>query len=379
MKKLLLSFVIFNLTLVIIANAAPLTGGAYTIPSLTISSGGSNNLTGGTYKMVDIKGQAVIGSSTGGTYGLGLGGIYGEVVAGGGEGPGGEVISWRTDPFVENLRIRKNGPDIVVEWNTTKPAGWTFRVFKRIGNFENAVANWQGESSTSGIPVVSTGSLVAYTDSGQVSAGDDQVYYRVLSSNTKSDLINMVSVGKVNANLQRYWNLLSIPFATSGRSVNEMLGGYFGLGDEAWFYDPITKFKTMNFNPSAGNWTDGNTNYISTGEAFWLFKNTMPTSGPETKLTTIGLVRSYHKKPISQYWNLAGCSLSKNFADLSSAGFAAPKPVTGDEIWKYISSFTTLSYGASAWTPDSSVEKTRGYWYFRNVATPFTWEATSDY
>jgi len=178
-----------------------MTSESYAIPSLTISSGGSASMESENYRMQDIKGQAVTGYSSSDSYGMGLGGMYGEVPM---VMPAPEV--WSEDPHVRNLRIRRSGSDIVVEWNK-EPDTYTgsFYVFRRVGAFENLPTNWNR-----GIDV---GNNVSYTDAGQVGDGDDQVYYRVLSTSEKNALVNKVAVGKVNVALEASGlKLVTCPF-----------------------------------------------------------------------------------------------------------------------------------------------------------------------
>jgi hypothetical protein len=55
---------------------AAMSGGGYTIPSLTISGGGAANSSGGGYSLQVMTGQTVIGLSSGSGYNAQLGGIY---------------------------------------------------------------------------------------------------------------------------------------------------------------------------------------------------------------------------------------------------------------------------------------------------------------
>lgn len=170
----------------------------YALPSHAVSSGGEEEMSSPNYKLQDIKGQGVIGAGSSTNYGGELGVIYTLLP----EGP----MGWLEDPHVRNLRIRRSGADIIVEWDAepTTFAG-PFYVYRKLGAFENDVAGW-----SSGID---NGSSTAYTDAGQVGAGDEQIYYRVLSVSDKSRLIYKVAVGKVNAALDASGlKLVTCPF-----------------------------------------------------------------------------------------------------------------------------------------------------------------------
>ena len=345
----------------------------YKIPALTVGAGGSTSLSRESFRVLDIKGQTVIGEMTGEDFISNIGGVYTEI-------PGsGEPLNFVEDPYVRNLRIRKSGANIVLEWDIPSEAPLTvsYYVYMLYDNFINALPGW-----STGLNV---GRVASWPHPDEVSGGSPQVYYRVLSTSDRNQLLNKVAVGKININLQRYWNLLSAPFDTSPyRTANEVLGANFGMGDEVWLYDPVTKFKTLNFRDGA--WTEGSSNFIDAGKGMWLFKNTLPASpSPERVLTVAGRIKSLHNERIVQAWNLTGDPLTTNFANCRDAGLdpvtaipATNKPATGDEIWKYTPPFSTHSY-SGGWSPDTPIERTRGYWYFRNTANPFTWEATSRY
>jgi len=113
---------------------------------------------------------------------------------------------WEEDPHVRNLRIRRFGSDIVVEWDK-EPPDYTgnFYVFRRVGAFENLPTNWNDG--------INVGNNVSYTDTGQVGGGNGQVYYRVLSTSDKNALVNKVAVGKVNVVLEASGlKLVTCPF-----------------------------------------------------------------------------------------------------------------------------------------------------------------------
>ena len=127
MKKAKLSVLLgvtsFMLAVAIMpAFSGPMSSSSYSIPSLTISSGGHTSLQSSSYKLQDIKGQAVIGSSGSSSYGLGLGGIYGTLVTVPPETIRGEGAGYGLGPddgLIRNTRIRIEGNDIVVSWTRT--------------------------------------------------------------------------------------------------------------------------------------------------------------------------------------------------------------------------------------------------------------------
>ena len=259
------------------AIAAPLTGGTYTIPSLTISSGGSNNLSGGTYKMIDIKGQAVIGSSIGGTYGLGLGGIYGEVVA-----ATGEVVVIPTTP-IEGM-VLNEGPVILNIVRESETAGSAIKITWKINTTEfpayladNPVDIYYLTGSGSGeytvnagyvkvvnsnafVPGALTGSvsvpLKEVTINDQVGRGSPELYFKGLIAGSAPTvtgdygLAGAVAAGKINMDLNgttstQGKNFLSVPFLITPEST---LAIALGDGSDApWTNGDLVQFK---FRPS---------------------------------------------------------------------------------------------------------------------------------
>jgi hypothetical protein len=91
------------------------TDGSYLIPAFTVSGGGriSMETADGSYRAIDLKGQGVIGRAATTGFSVGLGGIYGEVGAGGAGVAGAE-----DNGLIYNTRISRL-PDATIrlDWN----------------------------------------------------------------------------------------------------------------------------------------------------------------------------------------------------------------------------------------------------------------------
>jgi len=300
--------------------------------------------------MVDIKGQAVIGSMTGGTYGLGLGGIYGEVVAGGGEEGG--AISWIDDPHLTNLTISRDGNNAIIRWTKVPSdyAGNYYLFWLERRDFENASTNWMG-------PQTITGGGNSFSDANQIGMGNDRVFYRVISANDKAQLINRPSVGKVNVSVTLGWNLVGVPFVPS--LVNDAIGTNFATGDQIWAWRSGDFIAPIQYNSTSSTWASGMA--MISGEGFGL---NIVNTDPGTVKTVIGKVSGdIVSKSIDIGWNLIADPFAKSLSGDFGLNAAAGAAV-GDQIWEWRAGdfIAPIQYNGTAW-PASQLNPGKGYGY----------------
>jgi hypothetical protein len=344
---------------------------SYSIPSLTISSGGHTGLQSTSYKLQDIKGQAVIGYGSSASYGLGIGGVYGTLP------PREEGISaWSVDPHVSNLRIRRDGTTIYVYWDTdlTVMEGMSpnFYIYAKEGPFENISTNWTYYGVARG--------RTYFGHADQVGTGLSQVYYRVISENVKENLTNKPSVGKINITANTGWNQFAVPFIPM--AVNESVGVNFTAGDQLWAWrrdasaPPGGAFVApIRFDGT--NW--GTEIEIAAGEGYGL--KIVSTALPAgTVKTLIGAVKAgAFSRAVANGWNLIGNPYAKNL--VGSSGLTGGRD--GDQLWEWNAFLSPAAgflapkrFNGTAWSSDPNLEIGKGYGY-KHLGSGFNWQLTA--
>jgi hypothetical protein len=364
-KKAKLSVLLGSIFIILVfslgpAYSTPLSSASYSIPSLTISSGGHTGLQSSSYKLQDIKGQAVIGYGSSASYGIGIGGVYGTLVPG-----EGGISAWSVDPHVQNLSIRRNGLNIEVYWNTDD-ATLKFWVFRKRGVFGDAVAGWD--------PGADNGSRTVYVDTNQVGTGLDQIYYRVLStpSGTTSvdinQIVGKVAVGKKNLTVNTGWNQVAVPFTPM--AVNESVGTNFAVGDQLWAYRSGRYAAPISYSGTA--WEAGIE--IATGEGYGL--KIMSVAAPAGAVKTlIGAVKAgSFTRAVAADWNLIGNPYAKNLTGDSGLTNGA----NGDQIWEWAGSafLSPKTFSGTSWSAAPALEIGKGYGY-KHLSTGFNWQLTA--
>jgi hypothetical protein len=246
---------------------AEMASSQYAIPSLSVTAGGSASLESAKYHLVDLKGQGVIGSMSSESYGLGLGGIYGELGPAAVTAPG---VPYGTVP----LFISRSGTNVVVTWEaayvnpeiyvlsgdgqgryTNVAGGWT-RI-SRAGRLESPLpSEWDFDYFAGSRQLI---------NNGEVGGGAPEVYYKGLQAGITTSTIDPTpgptfgrncfaaawGVGKVNLTIAggKRWTLFSMPFLNSPTDVNEILAGQVDYSAGA---DAITSVRV--FSHENGGW-----------------------------------------------------------------------------------------------------------------------------
>ena len=367
MKKAKLSVLLgvtsFMLAVAIMpAFSGPMSSSSYSIPSLTISSGGHTSLQSSSYKLQDIKGQAVIGSSGSSSYGLGLGGIYGTLVTVPPETIRGEGAGYGLGPddgLIRNTRIRIEGNDIVVSWTRTGGVA-SVDIWRSADDNYDPAGTWT-QMNTPTTPITA----LEQRYSGIVRNVPHKAYYRVVPSGTVLGNIhlrsnNAITVGKFDlADLPAATNLISTPLVCfTGSTIRDVFSGQL---DGLTFYD----------------FDDANQTYLSAttlshGKSYWV---TLPTA---RTVTIVGGVPNVTFNStiygagggLTGKYNLIASPTAKALALFSTMGL----PALGTANQFYLFSNTDQTYYGMRDTP-FSFNPGAGYWYY-HTGSNYPWTLT---
>lgn len=334
------------------AFSTPMSSSSYSIPSLTISSGGHTGLQSSSYKLQDIKGQAVIGSGASGSYGLGLGGVYGTLGEGGGGGGGGGMPGLGPDDgLIQNTRIRIDGNDIVLSWTRTGSVA-SVDIWRSADEDYNPAGAWTR------IDTNITVSEQRYT--GIVRNVPHKAYYRVVPNLTDLTNIhlrsnNAITVGKFDlVDLPAATNLISTPLVCfTGTSITNVFSGQL---DGLIFY---------NFDDRGQTYTEIST--IVHGKSYWVTLPTIKT------VTIVGGVPNVAFNSIiygGSKYNLIGSPTAKAIAPFSGAGF----PALGSDNQVYWFSNLDQTYFGLRETP-FGFNPGVGFWYY-HTGSDYPWTLT---
>lgn len=339
------------------AFSAPMTSATYSIPSLTISSGGSNGLQSTTYKLQDIKGQAVIGSGASTTYGIGLGGVYGTLGGGGVEAFGGDV------GLIQNTQIFRNttapGSNLKLTWTYRAGSGVTQADIWRLSG---PSANYSEVVSWTKIFTTPAG-VTEYLDtlSGPPVVGDgENAYYRVVPAGRASDQIftyenNARTAAKVDVQLTSGGSkIVAIPVYAG--SIADIMSGQVG-NDEFYFY-PKSEGGGLDAKRYVDDRLNAATFIVSPGVGFWVENK----SGNEHKLTFVGILETLGEREITRI------DITGNTAPYPSS-FLALRAYLGDKIFPPATTGGLNAYvhGADGWIVRDRnltlLNTTDGCWY----------------
>jgi hypothetical protein len=398
MKKYLLFLLI--MTFVISAPAlAEMSGGGYSIPLLAISSGGSASMEGGSYRMQDIKGQGVIGSSSGGGYTVGMGGIYALA------GPTIIEGDWPYGTVPLYISRLPGGSILRITWEARfiNP-----EIYVLMGNGQGRYASgegWtkvtQGGTFVSGLPSgpdwdFSMGAIDLEHNS-QVGRGTGEAYYKGLQAGVsptasnprvagKTFLQSAWGVGKVNVILNRGWNSVSSPFvAGTFGSDTGVVGNNFGNGDSANFWGEAIQDMEIVYVFSGGTW--GSVANILIPGRGCMFNISSLAEGVTRTITLVGSVSTVEvTREIRAGLNDIGNPFPRALVSGGFSPASADPPsnlVTGDTLneWGRTDFSNAIIYNAatSSWAGSLTFRPGAGYWYNHvSTAGPFRWTVRRD-
>ncbi|MBN2057382.1 MAG: hypothetical protein JW782_01115 [Candidatus Saganbacteria bacterium] len=328
------------------------------------AAGGHPHLVGS--HVHDIKGQVVIGVSTGGGNRVEFGGIYGALAEAGGDivVPEGTVL----------LNIRRDGADIVVEWSGSAD------IYMQIGNgsglFANGVgpAPWLGPltGTEEGI-VLSPGQLRHIGEAG--APGDlPEVYYKAVKPGRSDRRRAAYAVGKIRYHLFPGNTFIGIPFQWSGTVDELMQPQIHGYPAGCRIYsqnDARNAFNASDFNGSV--WSD--TIDILPEEGYY-FYNT-GTSG-----FSIVLCGRLLTDEVAVTMGAGSTLFSMQFPSTYSFSVLGSGTVPGDRLLIYnnaaspVPGFTSINQDDFD-TTSYSLNGLDSYYYYRDpTAGDLTWSPT---
>jgi hypothetical protein len=362
-KKAKLSVLLGSIFIILVFSlgpvySTPLSSASYSIPSLTISSGGHTGLQSSSYKLQDIKGQAVIGYGSSASYGLGIGGVYGTLVtippetirvegAGYGLGP--------DDGLIQNTRIRIEGSDIVLSWTRTGGIA-SVDIWRSADEDYNPGGTWT-QMNTPTTPIAA----LEQRYSGIVRNVPHKAYYRVVPSGTALLSIhlrsnNAITVGKFDlVNLPAATNLISTPLVCfTGSTISNVFSGQL---DGLTFYD----------------FDDANQTYLETttlshGKSYWV---TLPTIKTVTIVGGVPNIAFNSTIYGTSKYNLIASPTAKAIAPFITG---ANLPALGTANQVYLFSNTDQTYFGLRETT-FGFNPGVGYWYYL-TGSDYPWTLT---
>jgi hypothetical protein len=377
-----------------------MTSESYSIVVPTISSGGSASMESGSYRMMDIKGQAVIGSGTSPAYSAELGGVYAEAGAFAAEEgvPEGTV----------RLYIARQGSDVKIYW--TAPFAPEIYALAAVGdplsggNYKDGATYYKQVYPTThadfsgqfDLSHVSEKYILHRAEAGS-SFRYREVYYKGVVPG-RSDRIGAAwAAGKYTYTLSPGFNLISYPFiAETPNTLDSLFGSQLNTGTKLTA-DRIMQKKgatTFSYNWAYlftdNQWHDGDTGSISTIEAKNIDGYFVWVKGTEKPVTLVGRVTSEAAYYIETGWDLIGvgfpASAGVETLGLQSAGAFAGSKLTADRIMRKKSADLFSYYWAFLRSSDNRwidgdtgsaftypFQPPHGYFYWRKGSTPFPW------
>gem|GEM_PF-1758025 len=337
------------------AFSTPMSSDSYSIPSLTISSGGHTGLQSDSYKLQDIKGQAVIGSGASDSYGLGLGGVYGTLGEGGGgpEAFGGDV------GIIQNTQIFRNtttpGSNLKLTWTFRAGSGVTQADIWRLSgpamNYSE-IATWTNVFTT-------TAGATEYVDtllSPTVVGDGKNAYYRVVPTGTPSGQIftyenNARTAAKIDVQLNPAASkIVAIP-VYAGSIADVMLGQ---VGNDEFYFYPKSEGGGLDAKRYVNDALIAAPFAVAPGVGFWVENK----SATGHSLTFVGILETLGNKEIT------AVDITGNPApyQLRSTGLAA---MDGDKIFPPASTggLDAYTFRSGGWVGSFALNNTDGCWY----------------
>ena len=355
----LLSFVISP------AYATPMTGGGYTIPSLTISSGGAANSIGGSYSLQIMTGQTVIGRSTGTPYEAQLGGIY--ALSGTSEGGETDIIpgSETDNGVIFTTRIAfvpvSGASDRVrLSWAYREGSGVTqVDIWKLAG--ANISFSTEDASPLVWIKLNDAGVAgTTYDDNAERKQDGRNAYYRIvpvgtsraqLFGNSASGIPNNArTVAKVDVGIGVGYNLITYPLNadtnadTSVYTVGSFFDNQLREGDQVHFWNQGAQRYAIATKVGASLNLE---HAFSLGEGFFVYCG----SAGLTNLSLLGVVGSFvagTEKLLGSNYNLLGYP----YPVVRSAGGIGIVGAEGDQLHRWdpvAQKFEIATFVGGAW------------------------------
>jgi len=358
-------------------------GSDYSIPSLTISSGGEEEMSSSNYKLQDIKGQGVIGVESSTNFNAELGGIYGLGVP---------IVKIEGVPYgTVQLNIERDGDNIRVSWD---PAIRNPQIFVRSGDGSGQYVNdgdatvWVeiGDLATE-FDVHMSESYVLHLD--QVAAGYEEAYYKGLQSGVArgganpdtgdTNLASAWAVGKNNYTFSGGNNFFNYPFSKDA-DVNTVFSRQY-IDDSGTGMDYPGGCRVYLHNYSAGNF-----DYSEFSEGTWSSLTLRVSAGnifynSGTSNLNVTLVGRVMAETADIYRceggnNLIGLiypqgELITSFTNAASNDRLLIRNVSG--------SFDPVDYSTAWADPSYRLIPTMGYWYYRDPRNlTLDWQQTLD-
>ncbi len=275
----------------------------------------------------------------------------------------GEYTGFVEDPNVQNLRIRRSGANVVVEWDTNNSSA-RFWVFKLAAPFENAAANWT--------QVLASTANTSYTDANQVGAGNSQAYYRVISNSNQANVNNKVAVGKVNVDVTVGWNLISTPLLQPNGSLDQILGvDDFVDNDQVLIWNRAQQ----NFSPSqmanfsGGTWGDAVA--AERGQGYGMNIVEIPNQPATRTLTILGNVGGEEfAGTLVTNWNQIGFPFNYAASLNNASGLLAGQANVNDQLLEWLPAeahfkVPASTFNGTAWSEDVVLQPGIGFGYNR--------------
>ncbi|MEA3494083.1 MAG: hypothetical protein U9R38_06840 [Candidatus Margulisiibacteriota bacterium] len=362
------------------------------LPNAPVSAGSILNAHGSDPSLNDIKGQPVIGFSTGG-------GITGYWGAGYhlwvGVGPGDYVP----------LTIERQGDDIKISWSTGTQPDIYCAVYTApaTGQYVNEGTDWTDITDGSisdqfDLFNVSSGYILHNDQASGSSASYGEVYYKALKPGTDPTAVNpdtnqtylfsAEAVGKIDISVDPGYNLVSVPFTYEG--VAGLLKNVFGDQLHAGNVDTADRIYTKG---DSGSWGMDNAYLSNDGKWYWSNQPAIESTisvgstkgylvrnkGSQVLITVVGDVSGPQTIDMTQGFNAVGTVHPVNIA-LNSLGISGLANVTAGDV--ATADRLYIKEDAGSWGMSNAYLASDGNWYWSNqpsVLADFTFHAPLGY
>lgn len=294
------------------------------------------------------------------------------------------------DGAVQLYISRQGTSDIKISWDPSEVNPNIYVLTgEGTGRFTNVVDEWKDRTDAT-----ISGDFEPHTDQayvlhknmvGDASTKYKEVYYKALrSSMSKADnptvLQSAWAVGKADAVLDKFYNLISIPLSPSpDNSISSVMGDLLPDGDKAYIYDvsdPADRGFVISTKLSPGNWQE--TFKINPGIGYLVYREDKALEPATRTVTFVGNVLNSYSANILYQNNLIGNPYPSKITGLENAGLTGGSPM--DKIYDYSLSGTTkgfsllATFDGSNWNNSIDFSPTKGYLYYKNaVSGSFIW------